>query len=214
MIANIYSVIGLGRYSLIVISILFLTNACSLKQHSTKQEAASDVAKSLEVSLIVDYVTPSGYAPNCSRSDALELLSNFVNSFNDGDQQQLASLFPEETANVGNTNVLLDDPSLFQQYVVNVDGGGPQSFVAYDRRDALAYFAERHRENERLQLQSLTIIPRSKDTVILFDIERRADDITATEYAGKGGNQLRPGMDLPLGHGARLLMIVECTVIR
>lgn len=170
----------------IVVPSMFAAYSCTFalpfENHDSELHSPSP-----EPSFVVDYVAAPGYVPNCTQDAAASLVSRFVDRFNDGDRQGLSSLFPEQSADVGTTNVLLDDPSLFQQYVVNADRGGPQSFAAYNREDALGYVAERHEQNEILQIRELTVIPRSKDTVIQFELERRADDVPATLYAGKGG---------------------------
>jgi hypothetical protein len=77
-------------------------------------------------------------APSCSDSASRQLVDSFISGFNRGDTAELDRLF---------------SPDVFEWYSTDAPGArvGQQ---ASDRAGLMAYFAERHREHEQLQLES------------------------------------------------------------
>lgn len=128
---------------------------------------------------------PSG----CGSSEVGMLLSRFAAAVNAGDQAALARLF------------VTDDPpgraqepagAAFRWYsVTEARSGAAQPWrhrALYDRADLLAYFAERHEQNERMSLIEVEVRPiRLAQAVgLTFKVRREADDLPSwlSPFAG------------------------------
>jgi hypothetical protein len=123
---------------------------------------------------------PAGCLPN----DVVAILNGFIDAFNRGDQAALATYLAEDT--VGPTMAMGGDFAWFSV------SGAPGSFNPGGGGDtpgqALAYFAERHRHGERMQLLQLELGTTWWENGIgmTFDVARDADDIPAHIAGGKG----------------------------
>ncbi len=105
----------------------------------------------------------SDYPDNCNPRQLTNLIMNFFEAYNHGDQEKLSSYFPRT----------------FQWYSDEVDS---VQFVTRpgNRDDLLIYFAERHEQNEQLKLQSLSVTPPNKggsNVNIAFVYRRQAEDV-------------------------------------
>lgn len=119
---------------------------------------------------------PSG----CNPREVGLLLSRFTDAVDGGDQAALARLF-----------VMADPPGkalepagkAFRWYSVTEARSGPaqpwRHRVMYDRADVLAYFTERHEQNERLELIEVQVgasrLPQAVG--FTFKVRREADDL-------------------------------------
>lgn len=91
--------------------------------------------------------------PGCSPPEVERLITRFLDAFNRGNADDLAAFFPARNFG-GELNASTID--LFQAYTVAETAGMP-AFVADDRAELLAYFAERHARHERLELNDLKV---------------------------------------------------------
>jgi len=154
----------------------------------TAAASATTAASSPLVEIVVtrDSVKlPAG----CSVREVGALLSRFTRAVTDGDQAELARLF-----------VTVDPPgravepagSVFRWYSATEGrsrAARPWRHRAqYDRADLLAYFAERHVQNERMELIEAEVRPNSRlrEVGIIFRVRREADDLPSwlSPYAG------------------------------
>lgn len=110
----------------------------------------------------------------------------------------MTALIPKKSANLFTTKVMLNDPSVFEQYVVNLRDG---STVGADNRDDfLAYAAARRGKNEQLQPSYMRIDPAADTTYVEFSPNRRAADNPAARHIGEASiNQLRWPVEPLLG---------------
>ena len=130
-------------------------------------------------------VTTARFPAGCQPGEVTRLITDFLAAFNAGDQGRLAGFFPADS------RLPL---SRFAQYFVAEAGMGPdgraRSFSAGSRAQLLAYFEERHGQQERLQLRRLWVEPddeRIGETVgIAFVLTRRAADLPPG-FGGPGG---------------------------
>lgn len=127
---------------------------------------------------------------DCSRETVEQMVLDFVAAFNRGDQQQLARFFPERALATPSV-IPIGEETAFRYYRIGhfADGRYVQDFIATRPAEALAYFAERHRQRERLQLRvlSLGIGPDEHGIMsISFAFLRYADDIPEQAVTGKG----------------------------
>jgi hypothetical protein len=135
-------------------------------QSETPTQTSSPQSEAQEVLVTGDEPTlPDG----CSPTEVTHLLRRFLEAYNSGDQEQLASFFP----------------IMFQWYadgrrLSGEDVDEDYLFIAWpgDREDLLSHFAERHEQGDRLQLSRVNVIDRSaRDVVIHFRLTREADDV-------------------------------------
>lgn len=116
---------------------------------------------------------PVGAAANCS-AGSRQLVEAFVASFNSGDVLQLDRLFA--------------GPELFGWYSTDAPGERIND-EAQNRSSLMAYFAKRHKHNERLELRSFQFNGTSPSGRGNFEFEliRSTDDgLASTPYGGKG----------------------------
>jgi hypothetical protein len=108
----------------------------------------------------------------CTAQEVRSVVARFIVNFNDGDLRQVNRLF--------------SPTGLFKWYSVS----GPEGRidpVARDRSALIPYFANRHRQGERLILRSFEYkgygLGRSD---FLYSLTRSARDLPVTSYFGKG----------------------------
>jgi hypothetical protein len=116
------------------------------------------------------------FPPGCSPAQVTRLLTGFVEAFNRGDQEQVARFFPAKD------NPSLGDvaPTYLRWYSVTDVGldGEMRHFVTSSRARLFAYFQERQRQHERLQLRELVVSPGNMgDVAIGYALARQADDL-------------------------------------
>ena len=111
----------------------------------------------------------------CGAVQARATVNEFVAAFNRGQPQKLGRLLAR-----GNEG--------FQWYAVNAEPGLRTSDAAKNRATLLRYFAERHRQSERLVLQRFTYKGYSLGKAdFTFELVRSADDLAPEAlYGGKG----------------------------
>lgn len=125
---------------------------------------------------------PSG----CTPREVASLLVRFTDAVNRGDTDSLARMLPTADAPRG----IATPGTEFRWY--SVTDPGFRHAVVYTRADALAYFAERHEQNERLELIAVDVAPSwvVGGAGITYALRRDADDLppTLSRFAfGKGG---------------------------
>jgi hypothetical protein len=112
----------------------------------------------------------------CDERGSRELVVAFINAFNRGDVKRLNTIFARGM--------------WWRWYSVSNAPGRRIQTAAYNRKTLIAYFRTRHKQHERLQLQSLQFNGRSSGFGHFeYELLRRADDIkspTPRPYAGKG----------------------------
>ena len=117
---------------------------------------------------------------DCTPQEVHQLVLQFIRAFNKGDSAQLDTLFAADDGD-GDAGT----PS-FQWYSTDKPGRRLGS-AADDRSTLIRYLAARHRLGERLQVLSMS---RGNNSNGYFDfvfwIVRRARDLPATKYEGKG----------------------------
>lgn len=120
----------------------------------------------------------------CDPREAAGIVTGFVAAFNRGDQGALARFFSSEAAGEGAA------PKLGQFGWHGVTGrpeGSDPGFVAFSREALLPLLAARHARHERLRLLQLEVAGSWHGGVdMVFDVERRADDVPTHVAGGKG----------------------------
>lgn len=107
--------------------------------------------------------------PPCTESTTRQIVTSFIEAFNNGDAARLDQLFAD-----------------FSRYASDAPGGF-SSPVPISRSDLIAYLAQRHQAHERLNLESLEFNGRSaNDFNFAFEVTRSADGLAPTPYGGKG----------------------------
>ena len=114
-------------------------------------------------------------AASCTEGTSRQLVESFISSFNTGDTAELDRLFSRD---------------LFEWYSTDAPGVRVNQ-VAGDRAGLMAYFSERHREHEQLNLESFHFIGESAGGLgalgnFEFELTRMADGLAPTPYGGKG----------------------------
>lgn len=137
-----------------------------------------------------------GLASGCSPREVAALVNRFFDAFNRGDAAALEEIWTTE-----------DSPGRpiepagrqFRWYSVTEGGSVVRApwrhRSVYDRPELLPYFAERHRQNERMQLVALSVRKSREPWAagITFSVRRDADDLPARLggrrriAGGKGG---------------------------
>lgn len=111
----------------------------------------------------------------CSTAEVERAVARFVDAFNRGDRRTLLSVWASEPD--------------FQWYSTTAPGGRVLS-VARDRPSLVPYFLRRQAKGERLALTFLRVNGNTEGRRPYGNFEyrliRRADDLTPTEYRGKG----------------------------
>ncbi len=123
----------------------------------------------------------------CQPDTVLQIVTDFVDSYNAGDSARLASLLPSESVSATVTQSLTAASDVFQVFFMNLGDGS--SFSAATPEDTITYVIGRHEGGERLQLTELRIRPwgRYGEAVdIDYSLERRADSGQTIPMFGKG----------------------------
>ena len=108
----------------------------------------------------------------CTSQETRRAVTSFIVNFNDGDLRQLNRLF--------------SPAGLFKWYSV-AGPAGRLNDASRDRTTLLPYFASRHRQGERLSLQSFQWKGYSLGFgQFLYSLRRSARDLEPTSYFGKG----------------------------
>ena len=115
----------------------------------------------------------------CSPREVAGTVQRFFAAFNRGDRKSLDGVFVQRDP-TGHNPGRPDTPvrTAFQWYSTG------ERLIDY-RRLLLAYFAERHRQHERMQLLSIAVGSRGYEAHITYVIRRDADDLPV----GLGGNE-------------------------
>lgn len=131
--------------------------------------------------------TPIPFPIGCRPEEVTRLVTDFLTAFNNGEQDRLVRFFPTADTPEGVPNF---KPEQFQWYSATVQehDGAKRHFVTYRRAPLFAYFAERHRQHERLQVRELGVTPTPdpRTVSIIFTLDRQADDLPAAPSYGKG----------------------------
>lgn len=117
--------------------------------------------------------------------EGVRIVTGFISAYNRGDQEALRGYFSAEAAGRGNQA----EPGQFGWFAVTGEEGGINPGAgAYSRDELLPYLAERHAHHERLRLLQIDVGRswRPHGLEILFDVDRRADDIPTHTAGGKG----------------------------
>lgn len=120
----------------------------------------------------------------CSESEVRELVATFVDAFNAGDLAELDRLVAPADS--------------FKWYTVDGPGRVPGERGATGERETLIpYFSRRHARGERLELRGTRF---NGNTLgygnFSYRLRRRADDLAATHYFGKGAAICTSGEDM------------------
>lgn len=129
-----------------------------------------------------------GYPGGCQPDEVATLVLHFFEAYNAGDQEQLASFFPQT----------------FEWYSDTIEAVNPEEsrhFVTRpgNREELLDYFAERHKQREQLQLLALSVSEDARVNIvnIAWAYRRQADDVQSGPDgvtrigSGKGALQCR-----------------------
>ncbi len=115
----------------------------------------------------------------CAQAHVADLVTDFLDAFNRGDQAALAAFFPAGAAEPG-----VAEPGTFRWFHAPVPGG---RFMTDHRDELLAWFAVRHERHERLELLRLEVTPGwHPEVYVRYDIARQADDLPAHVAGGSG----------------------------
>lgn len=171
-----------------VVLLLFLVFlAISCKAGVENRETTARESYEPTEPVVVTRADPSLPA-GCRPREVAGLITNFFETFNDGDQDRLPRFFdavgPNET----------QPPVLYAAYTSRKEG-----FSTKNEDELLKYFAKRHEQNERLELVKVGVGGswRPNSANISFVVIRRADDLTASLGSpeqiatGKGGIDCR-----------------------
>ncbi len=122
--------------------------------------------------------SPVGSAPGCAVAGVARTVTAFIAAFNAGDQARLADFFAPLGSDGADGARDPGNPDQFQWYSVTeglerITGTPPppwRHFVAHNRATALAYFAARHAQGERLELLMLGVALGVETTPTVVDI--------------------------------------------
>ena len=141
---------------------LFLLLAAACSRFSTTAESLQpDNTPELIVS-----GDSSGFPDGCSPRQVADLILQFFEAYNNGQQDHFAQTFPQN----------------FDWYSDGIGSGDNiRHFVTHNREELLAYFAERYQQGERLQLLAISVVGpangRGGIAHIAWSYRRQADDI-------------------------------------
>lgn len=146
--------------------------------------------------------TAVGSAPGCDVAGVARTVTAFIAAFNAGDQVRLADFFAPLGSDGADGARDQGNPDQFQWYSVTeglerITGTPPppwRHFVARNRTAALAYFAERHAQGERLELLMLGVYlgVETTPTVVNISYVLRRDATDLPPVLG-GPNRLATG---------------------
>lgn len=136
---------------------------------------------------VYDYSAP--FPSDCSPADTAQIVLDFVEAFNRGDQDALKALFPSES-----TPSPMLAPTKLSWF--SVSDGPTKVEGANNRDDLLKYFARRHAAGEHWTLLKLGMAAAGWTTSIgiNYRLIREASDYPAKLNAGKGGVNCQMGV--------------------
>jgi hypothetical protein len=120
----------------------------------------------------------------CRPRQIAELVIDFIDAFNSGDQERLARLFfisegpsPPDFSETG-----YYPWSWYSVSEVGAEGRIEDSFVTYNQGELLRYFAERHRQGEHLELLKVSsthtgLLGNESNVGIVYVLTRDAEDL-------------------------------------
>ncbi len=120
----------------------------------------------------------------CRPRQIAELVISFIDAFNSGDQERLSRLFfisegpsPPDFSEEG-----YYPWSWYSVSEVGAGGRIEDGFVTYDQGELLRYFAERHRQGERLELVKVSstqagLLGEESNVGIVYVLTRKAEDL-------------------------------------
>jgi hypothetical protein len=157
----------LGTVWALVVLVVLLVAGCTGSSHRTVASSPSSAAADPTL------------ADPCSAAAMRSLVSDFVDAFNAGNSSRLDALWASAAQG-------------FVWYTVGPPQAAPS---ARDRTSLLDYFASRHGVHEQLTMTSFTYNGRGADNFGNFEFAfgRRADDLPALTYSGKGAAFCRAG---------------------
>jgi hypothetical protein len=124
----------------------------------------------------------------CSPREVAAFLNGFFDAFNRGDMQALVEIWTKEDS-PGPRSVREDASSSGTRSprAARIRTGPWRERSIYDRPELLGYFAERHRQNERMSLVAVRVVRARAPWAAgnQFVVRRSADDLPA----GLGGRQ-------------------------
>ncbi len=148
-----------------------------------KADVADSESRGATTKVIVtsdDTSLPDG----CRPRQIAELVIDFIDAFNSGDQERLARLFfisegpsPPDFSETG-----YYPWSWYSVSEVGAEGRIEDGFVTYDQGELLRYFAERHRQGERLELLKVSptqtgLLGNESNVGIVYVLTRNAEDL-------------------------------------
>jgi hypothetical protein len=143
----------------------------------------ADEARGSATKVLVTSDDPS-LPDGCRPRQIAELVIDFVEAFNRGDQERLSRLFfisegpsPPDFSQKG-----YYPWSWYSVSEVGVGGRIENGFVTYDQGEMLHYFAERHRQGERLELIKVSVtqaglLEEEGNVGIVYVLTRHARDL-------------------------------------
>jgi hypothetical protein len=120
----------------------------------------------------------------CRPRQITELVIGFINAFNSGDQSRLAQLFfiSEGPSPPDFSQERFYPWSWYSVSEVGAGGRIEDGFVTYNQGELLRYFAERHRQGERLELLKVSatqagLLGNEGNVGIVYVLTRDAEDL-------------------------------------
>jgi hypothetical protein len=134
----------------------------------------------------VTSLTSPAQPSTCTNSNVGQLLANFVNAFNQGDQTRLAALLPDHDSGYFQPGLARDQYSLFQTFQQN-EFLGPASWGANNLTDLLTAFEKRHAAHEHWTMVSVKYGQVSNDAAFIQPtFTAQADDLSLRTFQGRG----------------------------
>lgn len=134
----------------------------------------------------VTSLTSPAQPSTCTASSIGQLLANFVDAFNAGDQARLRALLPNHDSDYFQSGVARDQYSLFQMFNQN-EFLGPASWGADNRADLLQEFAQRHAAHEHWTMVSLKYGQVTNNAAFIQPtFTAQADDLSLRTFQGRG----------------------------
>jgi hypothetical protein len=161
-----------------------ITNGTSTA--STRPTIPSATPTSADLPFPVTSLTSPAQPSTCTASSVGQLLANFVDAFNQGDQSRLTALFPDDDSGYFQPGVARDQYSLFQTFEQN-EFLGPRSWGADNRADLLKAFEKRHTAHEHWTMVSVKYGQVSNDAAFIQPtFTSQADDLSLRTFQGRG----------------------------
>lgn len=117
----------------------------------------------------------SGHSQGCTADETDQLVQRFVNAFNQGDQAQLANLFPDDSVQ--------NDVGVTRYSIVQQDDPG---FATDSRVALLSALADRHSRNQQWEIRELDINASGSSASVSFALTAQGDGMPLRTFEGKG----------------------------